>query len=357
MRSNFAATVLGLALTLLIASPSAAYAASYLDEAVQALQSGNIYVSPETSSIDAATQAQLVSQMNGTGIAVVVLPASARSEAGDIPQFAATIARDSGKETVIVAVGDDLEAASRTMPSGTAGKFANDLERSTHSTGDALVKFVTEVRTSKPGDAPQATTGPDFSGIGIAAVLVVALCAGGLIWSRSQRRLKAQLSQRQESANVKIPPSIRELLSEIDRYTIQRYDRSEADEYTIRDDDMRIALSEAVSNTNELFVRLIKSKSTEIQLPTARYESMLSRLGRILHTYVDVQNHGKFYRAATDPEWQEKLLQSGKDAVSQYAEGVLNNIREIHRGSLTTFYADTYLTEEGFRTNGSIGSE
>src|SRR5262249_49943588 len=75
---------------------------SYLNEAVQALQSGNVYVSAEVSDIDNATQEQLAQQAANTGVGVVALPSDAASEAnGDLPQFAAKIAEATGNNTVV----------------------------------------------------------------------------------------------------------------------------------------------------------------------------------------------------------------------------------------------------------------
>ena len=84
-----------------------AYAASYLDEAVQALQSGNVYVSLESSGIDSIAKQELVAQTAGSDVAVVVLPANALNETGgDSAKFIQEIAQRSGYDTIVVAFGN-----------------------------------------------------------------------------------------------------------------------------------------------------------------------------------------------------------------------------------------------------------
>lgn len=320
MRRTIAAAVLGLATALLVASPSAAYAASYLDEAVQALQSSNVYISPEVRTIDAGTRERLEQQTHDTGIGVVVLPAGASTEAGDIPQFVVNITRDSGKETVIVAVGSDLEAASRTMQKDAAGKLANDLERSNSSTGDALVKFVTEARSATSAESPQTSAPADFSGIGlpIALLVTVGVVAAGAVWRFRKKIL------RPTQPVVKAPEPIKELLAKI-RMQIS----------DVNDEGMQQQLNLAITDTEELFKRLTRKKSGEIHQRTAKYVGLLGTVHDMVEKYVDVQNHERYYQ----PQY-EALLRDGKNAAEQYANGVVKNIREVELGSLTDFKVD-----------------
>lgn len=338
MRRTIAAASLVLASALLIASPSAAYAASYLDEAVQALQTGNVYVSVETQTIDAATKERLEQQTAGTNIGIVILPESARTEAGDLPQFVVDIARDSGKETVIVAVGSDLEAASRTLSYGSAGKLANDLERSSSSTGEALVEFVTEARSTQPVSPPQSGAEPDLSGgIGITAIVLIAavIGAGVFAWVRSRRRPQVHPTQRQEAVNI--PNPIKELLAEV-RMQIPN----------IKDAEMREQLEQATTDTQELFTRLIRKKSNEIHQTTASYEGMMASVRNMLVKYADVQAHPRYY-----PD-SKTLLTEGRVAAAQYAAGVLKNIQEVEQGSLTDFKVDIKMLASAHRPDDPI---
>jgi hypothetical protein len=323
--------VLGFASALAIASPSAAFAASYLDEAVQALQTGNVYVSVESQTIDAATKERLIQQTKGTNIGVVVLPEGARTEAGDIPQFVVNITGQSGKETVIVAVGKDLEAASRTMSSGSAGKLANDLERSNPSTGDALVKFVTEARSSQPASPSQQNAGPDPSGFLIPAAVVVALGGAGVAYWR--RRNKTSPRSRNTTPVLQAPDTIQELLDTVSQYHV-------------KDQAMQSNLNQSVIDTEELFKRLKKAKSGEIAQITAKYEELLTTVRNILVKYVDVQDNPRYYSAVQrQGATRAELLDYGQKAIAQYAAGVVKNINEAELGSLTDFRVNAKMLE------------
>lgn len=316
---RFAAGAALVIAALTIASPSAAYGASYLDEAVQALQTQHVYVSPLAPTIDSATRAQLEQQTNGTTIGVVVLPESAKSEAGDIPHFLAEIAQGSGKDTVVVAFGSDLEAGSRALPGGTAAKLANQAEQSNATTGEALVDFVSEVQNTAP--AADNGTSADPNGIvGIAIVMVVlaAMVAGGFAWfKRRQRQGRTPKEDLQA-----VPSKIREQLAAINSFAIE-------------DPGMKAALEQGMKDTVALFGRIRKAEPNKIEQVTAQYAGHLKDMNSMLAIYTDVQANPRHFQPYT-----ADYLRDGKSAAQQYADGVLKNIQEVTRGSWTNFQVD-----------------
>ena len=58
-------------------------------------------------------------------------------------------------------------------------------------------------------------------------------------------------------------------------------------------------------------------------------------MNNMLETYVDVQDNARHFQPYT-----AEYLRDGKGAVQQYADGVLKNIQEVTRGSLTDFRVD-----------------
>lgn len=321
----FAAAVVGLAVALPVvtASSSAAYAANYLDEAVQALQTQHVYVSPlAQASIDTKSKASLEQQTNGTNIGVVVLPASAKTEAGDIPQFLTDLSTQSGKDTVVVAFGNDLEASSRTVSN--ASKLANDAEHAhANNTGEALVSFVTEAQHVSA--APAAPDGPGVIGIGVFALVGAAAAATVVTMIRRKRRKGGGMYVSNPEGSFdslrdqQVPREIREALEALEQFDV-------------KDAAMRQLIAQGAADTVALFQRI---KSTEVAQATAQYKGRLTTMRTMLVTYVDIQNNPRYYEPLTDT-----YLRDGKSAAQQYADGVLKNIKEVARGSLTDFKVD-----------------
>ena len=350
MRS-IAAVAPGFAVALLVvaASPSAAYAASYLDEAIQALQTQHVYVSPLAPAIDAGTKQALDKQTDGTGIGIVVLPASAKSEAGDIPSFLTDIAQGSGKSTVVVAFGNDLEASSRTIDPATVSKLANQAEHSHANTGEALVAFVGDVQHASAAPAAQGGGGGDFLLPG-ALIGVVLAGVGVIVWRRVRRGKAYDLmmpswmeSTLQDTRNLRdsaafpdtTPVEIRELLTKIGTYQIN-------------DPALVDTIARAASDTGRLFRQLTENnvdRITQTEM-TMACKLQLQKVDRILTIYTDIQAYPHDYEDAP------ALLKKGKTAVEQYDKGVCDNIREAKRGSLVDFNVNIeLLTDAAQRHN------
>lgn len=298
----------------------AAHAASYLDEAVQALQSSNVYVSVQVSSLDPSVKARLESQATTADVAIAVLPSAAQSEAGGNPsQFIAQVAKSTGHDTVVIAFGDDLEAGSRQLTPGLADQLADRAEANNDSVGDALLEFVSEVQTARTAPSPENTSsdGPGFSLIlPVLILMLVVAVLGLLLFVRTVRSRPAPVQP-----TTWTPDQVQDLLSEIRQKSSG-----------IRDPRLVAKLQEGERHTLQLFTRLQQASSGQIHEITARYVGLLKVVRNTLVQYQDIQDNPEYYEPAT-----AELLSFGHQAVDQYTSGALRNVSEVARGSLTDF--------------------
>ncbi len=328
MRKSAPAVALGLLMALAApATPSAAYAASYLNEAVQALQSGSVYVSPLAPGTNAGTKAQLERQIGGSDIAVAVLPREAVNETGgDIVTFTREVAVQSGKPTVVVSLGGDLEAVSTVLPTGKASQLANAAERETPSVETALGDFIAEVRTGKAPQPPQASVPEEGEGgFGLLSILGLVLLLIGVflvfrLWVRMQG------SSGSPRVKSQAPDTVKALLAEIVELSQE-----------VQDTQMRKHLDLARIDTEQLFIRLKRSGSNRIHEITAMYEGSLKAIRDVLVKYLDIQENPRYFEKPQD------RLAEGREAAAQLAAGVLKNVQEVERGALTDFRVNTKI--------------
>ena len=135
-------------------------AGGYVDDAADALASGNVYVSSEVSGADELA-GQLEQQIGDASIGVAVFSDNAALEASG-PEIVSELAAQTGYDTIIVAVGDDLTAGSHVLEPGEATRIANEAEGSTDSVDAALTATIPTCRTWFIDDAPRPTAGADY---------------------------------------------------------------------------------------------------------------------------------------------------------------------------------------------------
>ncbi len=174
---------------------------SYLDETLQALAGSDVYVSPSVSGVDVKV---LKDNLDGTEIAVVILPESASQEISSLPSFISDLARSTQYDTFFVEVGRDYEAGSRVMPAGQASKLANDIEHTTADPQQAAVAFVKQVRAGDTASDDSGVSVPAVAGGVVGAVVVVAV--GVAAWRRKRSK-----DRREELAPSLFATSIRDL--------------------------------------------------------------------------------------------------------------------------------------------------
>ncbi len=298
--------------------------AGYLDEATQGLQSGPLYVSVQVTDLSAQSQQLLRTQLAGGDIAVVVLPGQAAREITDVPRFVADLAARTGYDTVLVSIGGDLTAGSRTMPAGRAAELANAAEG--RSPYDSISSFIQQARTTTvtvqpPPQAPPAGGFPlgFVGGIVVAAVGVAAVVV----------TLRRKWGSRQPAPSSGYTPD------QVTRLLVEIRHRSQQ----ITDQRVTGLLDEAEQHVRELFQRAPKRIPDQLQQITARYKVTLETVRNVVERFEDIEDHPRYFRDA------ETLLQDGRRAIEQYCDGVVQNIQEIEEGSLTEFRVDTKILQ------------
>ena len=137
-----------------------AAAAGYVDDATEALAEGPVYVSREVGGA-ASSQTAIEQQIGDASVGVAVFSDNAALEASG-PEIVVQLAAQTGYDTIIVAVGDDLSAGSRVLDSGEAMRIANESEGSADDLEGALTETVQSViAESAPApvvDAPAGRT-------------------------------------------------------------------------------------------------------------------------------------------------------------------------------------------------------
>ncbi|GAC1331302.1 MAG: hypothetical protein NVSMB13_19610 [Mycobacteriales bacterium] len=208
-------TGLLLCAALVGAAPSAALAATAVQNATAALRSDPVYVDPaaEAASVVDADALRRQIRSGSTRIVIAVLPATAAAEAGGADALPTTIGRSlGGRVTVGVLAGNSLRAASDALPSGEAATLASRAVSAQPGTGitaarvnGALRDFVSSVQRAKPlsSSGSSRSSSSSGSGGGVVAVLLVAvlLIGGGIgiyIFGKRRRQRREMEGARAE---------------------------------------------------------------------------------------------------------------------------------------------------------------
>jgi hypothetical protein len=294
----------------------------YIDEAAQALQQDNVFVSSEVPG--AANLAQtLQEQVTDESVAVAVLSPNAGLNATGpeiLQDLAGQLATLDRYDTIIIAVGDDLSAGSSALESGEAMRIANEAENSTDSLDAALTQTVEGVVAAYP-DAPAQSGGVDGGLIvGGALGLVVLVAAGGALWGilRARRR-------RDAAGHAPLPDAVRPLVGRLRALGVE-YAAAGASGNRVATEVSQDALTIA-NNTTELFDRLGR-KGDEGQRSTAavEYGETLRKLTAALDRdyLLDILKHPDLW---DDPA---ERIHEVRTAVSAFSVEIVENIKQVN---------------------------
>jgi hypothetical protein len=318
---------------------NAASAASYLDEAVQALQSDNVYVSLEATGVNAQTESKLSQQGHASDIAVVVLPANAVEDTGGNPtEFLTQLGERSDYGTVVVAFGDNLVAGSQDLGKGEAQQLADKAEGTGNTVGDDLLTFVSEVRSAEPSHAPATTAGSGVTitaiafGVIVAVVLVVVVI--GFVLSRIRRE-----GQEEVLPKLVVDGELRDSLEKMRKLAL-----------TITgDNELRQAALTAANETDELFVEIRKALPDQIHQKTAEFTNHVTRVNRVLEVYLKAGAKPRHFDDA------KRTQASARTSVFAYGENVRQNLVTVNEGELMGFEVDVRMLNQSnqstFRPN------
>lgn len=258
---------------------------TYLDETLQALDNGNVYVSAtvQATSATPVNEAKLEKELDGSTIAVVILPSDALSEIDSIPAFISQIGANTNFQTILVAVGNDLDAMSSALnQQGLASTLANQAEQ--QHPGDltaATEQFVASVQANMPaGDSGDDSIG--VAGIGSIAVGAVVLVGGGVAsWKafKSYRKRSALRSVEQRVA------AIRQLAESVSDGTT-KHNLQEAS-YAI---DKLVRLVLAIDDAEQR-ANAVGTVKMRYELALQQLESRISRLVKIQNNHVSTSGH------------------------------------------------------------------
>lgn len=211
------ATALGAATiatsTVALTAPAgAARLVTAVDDALNALRSGSVYVDPSAEAAGLVDRQRTSSDIGSAQIKVAVLPSSAGDAGAVARQLSEQL--DLQRGLVIVLAGKQINAAAgprTSFQSGEAGQLAAQAFRD-HSAGGftagnvqgALDELITDGRTvlatpgrSRGGGGDATSSSSSGSGTGTALVVgAVVLGGGGYLFTRSRRR------RRQQAGNV-----------------------------------------------------------------------------------------------------------------------------------------------------------
>ena len=271
-----------------------AYADDYLNAAVQSLQSGRIYVSPEVRGVDKAALEQAV---GNNDIAIVVMPATAGSNNGGSSGFLTSLAAQSNHDTFIVVVGSDLEAASRVLPSGVASQLANKAEANNATVSEALAATVRDIKAQKtttgtvqPPPQGESSNPAPFIGGGIGLVLLVII---GIVIAR--RFLGSGNRVNTAAIRFKLTPAI---VRERTQAVLELRSRIEDPQ-----------LVQSLTNTGrhiEAYFKNAKTQADGTYKSTDTIRENVDRLQVVVNRYIMVQDEPLYYRDATTRQAEYK---------------------------------------------------
>lgn len=299
-----------------LVNAAAASAGGYVDDAAQALQGANVYVSSEVAS-SSELQALLEQEVGDASIGVAVFSDNAALEATN-SEILQQLADQTSYETIIIAVGDDLSAGSYVLDQGEALRIANEAENSADSLQGALVSTIDQV-VAVSGSGPDLGGGFDAGpviGVAVAVAVVVAGIGTLVAVRRSRRRARAARG---------VPAEIRPRVTALRELTGAYAAVGAAGNPVALQTSQKIAALS--TNVEELFVRLARGRDTsQTGIAAVEYGDKLRKLTAALEReyLLDILTHPNLW---DDPTERVREVQSALDAVSHE---VVENIKQVN---------------------------
>jgi hypothetical protein len=290
----------------------------WIEDAVAGISGQNIYVDPDVSGGQALTDA-LAGVVPGDGsIAVVVLPADAARDTPYNTYILDQLTAGSSQQTVIVAIGDDLQAASAAIPSDDALRIANENESSGANLQDKLVETVQEISAETPTSSggESGAAGPVIPLVVGGVVLVAAaVTAVGLV-ARRRRRTPAVSSD-------PVPAGI--------RLRVNRLRELRADYAAVPGSPVAAETAAGIdalaSHVEQLFIRLdAKAGEDQSVLAEAEYSDKLARL-------VAALDRDYLLDLLTRPDlWDapDERIAEVREALSAVSTQIVDNIKQVN---------------------------
>ena len=295
----------------------------YIDDAIEGIEGDGVYVSPEVPD-SAALHDSLDQQVGDASIGIAVFSDNASLEASGSDIVDQLAAAHPDCETVIVAVGDDLWAGSRTLPEGEAIRIANEAEQSAGSVEEALSETVERVIAASDDPAAGGSPGIDGGLVGAGVIAVITLGALAAAAGVTVGIVRGRRGTRR-GGNRQLPDKVRPLVGRLRELSAQYAVVGAAGDQVAAEvgrDSARIA-----DNTTELFERLGR-KGDEGQRATAavEYGETLRKLTAALDRdyLLDILQHPDLW---DDPQ---DRIREVREAVHAFSAELVENIKQVN---------------------------
>lgn len=314
---------------------------SGVDDAIAALQSGNIYVSSRVPDAAQITDALTGLVPADGSIAVVVLPEDADIKSVYDLEILDRLTERSPQQTVVVAIGDDLQADSTVIGSEEALRIANESEGAAGgNTQDALTSTVQQIVAETPSSPGGSVGGgPDLLlPLVIGGVVVVAAIGTAIGLIARRRRTKPAASADPVPAGIRLRVNrLRELRAD---YAALPGNALAA--------ETAVGIDALASHVEQLFVRLdAKAGEDQSVLAEAEYSDKLARL-------VAALDRDYLLDLLTRPDlWDapDERIGEVREALSAVTTQIVDNIKQVNarRGLLFQVSLDSLIGRSELR--------
>ena len=311
----------------------------WINDAVEGISGENIYVDPDVSGGQAITEA-LSGVVPGDGsIAVVVLPADADNNTPYSSYILERLSAAGDHETVIVAVGKNLQATSSAIDGDVALRIANENESSAGSTQDALVETVQEISA----ETPTSPGGGDAGAGGAAIPLVI----GGVVLVAAAVTAFGLIARRRRKPAASTDPVPAGIRLRVNRLRELRADYAAVPGSPVAA-ETAAAIDALASHVEQLFIRLdAKAGEDQSVLAEAEYSDKLARL-------VAALDRDYLLDLLTRPDlWDapDERIGEVRDALTAVTTQIVDNIKQVNarRGLLFQVALDTLIGRSALR--------
>jgi hypothetical protein len=289
----------------------------WLNDAVDGISTQNIYVDPDVSGGQALTDA-LSGVVPGDGsIAVVVLPADAARDTPYNTYILEQLKAGASQKTVIVAVGDDLQAASATIGDD-ALRIANENESSGGSLQDQLVETVQEISAETPTSPGGADAG--------AGGAVIPLVIGGVVLVAAAVTTFGLIARRRRGPAVSTDPVPAGIRLRVNRLRELRADYAAVPGSPVAA-ETAAGIDALASHVEQLFIRLdARAGEDQSVLAEAEYSDKLARL-------VAALDRDYLLDLLTRPDlWDapDERIAEVREALSSVTTQIVDNIKQVN---------------------------
>ncbi len=294
---------------------------SWLGDAQNGLAHGPVYVSPDVPGAS-ALQAKLQQLVPADGsIAVAVLPDQAHLESQSYPTYLLDKLFDGTHYgSVVVAMGTDLQAASRTIATDKAMGIANEAESA--AGGDLPHSLTETVKAIEDAAPPASHTGADAGSAVVwmlpVGIVVVLAAAGAAVAVAARRRRRARVDR------APIPAPIADRLTRL-RALRQDYARLGAQGNATAAHTAE-QISSLVGTVSQLFPRLAMAGDDQRRIAQDEYADKLGRLVAALERdyLLDLLQNPQLWE---DPQ---ERIQEVVDALDAVAAQALDNVKQVN---------------------------